>query len=1148
MSNILSYNNKTSKAGSDDWIAVEPYSDDDIRQIKDPNGGLSRNPRTAIPSPFAQLDLVKNAFAHHQLVGNEITGVVSEEIMVSNALDVAQLFFEYENHKHQLHIVKWNRTRGLEALKSSAQHQLYGETLDLFLRADSVYNFGDFNDWCIIMLGGKVLGGTSPSSLTMAAPSSSEVDEVHVEQGVKLFGTTRHLWQRDIEFVFYLFLLFNAYTDLRRKLNNVYQYMLLNLKVLQREKPALYRRVLDVIPNPIALDMAHEDAVRQVLDMQFTPFTGTDVVNVLGVPLYHRKVVDIRSAAASSDFVIAPTQEVSGNEPLPLVLRNNFNGDALGYTYVNRPWDTATRVFAGNLPLEKRILPDTNIAYPFVTTIDFLDENIIRLSAPIDNNRFFDGNLRRANFEGRNSYLLPIKREYFNYFTADDLRGSVLGHNTIDIEENADGSVTVTLRIPIKKRYIELTRTYCPSDDPAWEFNEEMGRGRVITGVQLSAAVFPFVRTGKNDNYKVQLFTYITGGSGSLHFLNNNGSDEGITAVATCRTQRSYATTYYDVQGTWDCVEACVETPLGSFAGYVLPLWQPYVASSKRLVFAVDFGTTNSHVEWAEEGNESQPLSLVDGSGASHVASLLKKDALLIADQLQRIEFLPRDINEVYGFPLRSSLASNENATGGHSLFGDLNIPFLYERQYFDGYQVATNLKWMGNDVLSKEFLRELVLLIRAKALLENADPSRVRLVYFYPVSMGGGDRSKLEQAWRDLYVTYLGDDVDDGLRVYPESIAPSFYYKGADVAGSSYVSIDIGGGTCDTVVYQPADGNAKTLPAAISSFRFAGNAIFGDAFTERDADNNTLLKHYTQYFSKLVDRNDELKYLNSILGSIMKQRRSEDVNAFLFSLENVEQLRGLPKIDLGLYSYNTLLRNDDQRKLVFMYFYAAIIYYMARAMKHRGYIKPKQIYFSGTGSKILNILGSESLVSDFTQTIIERVYGERYSEQFLIKIERECPKQITCRGGIRLENSRLAGETPELQEFVALLKPRSVNAMKYRYSMIDGGELTLARLSEPATRQAIVDAVSEFNSFFINLCDTVTRDEFGIDNKVFALFSRVVGENLPNYLVAGINSYLQGRYDENEEIDDVPFFYPIIGALRYNLLNNLCNEVISKL
>ena len=56
MSQVLSYNNKTTKTSAQDWIPVAPYVEDDIKQIKDPNGGMSENPRTAIPSPFAQLD------------------------------------------------------------------------------------------------------------------------------------------------------------------------------------------------------------------------------------------------------------------------------------------------------------------------------------------------------------------------------------------------------------------------------------------------------------------------------------------------------------------------------------------------------------------------------------------------------------------------------------------------------------------------------------------------------------------------------------------------------------------------------------------------------------------------------------------------------------------------------------------------------------------------------------------------------------------------------------------------------------------------------------------------------------------------------------------------------------------------------------
>ena len=72
MSEILSYSNNTSKSGEEDWIGHAPYSDDDIARIKDPDGGLSENPRTAIPSPLAQLDLVKNAFK--QLANERLRG------------------------------------------------------------------------------------------------------------------------------------------------------------------------------------------------------------------------------------------------------------------------------------------------------------------------------------------------------------------------------------------------------------------------------------------------------------------------------------------------------------------------------------------------------------------------------------------------------------------------------------------------------------------------------------------------------------------------------------------------------------------------------------------------------------------------------------------------------------------------------------------------------------------------------------------------------------------------------------------------------------------------------------------------------------------------------------------------------------------
>lgn len=1146
MSKILSYNNKTTKTSTNDWIPVKPYLEDDIKLIKDPNGGMSENPRTAIPSPFAQLDLVKNAFDHLKNSLN-LAGTRLDKRLVSNALDVAQLFFDYENHKDYLRIVRWNRDEEIARLKQSNSqgHRLYGETLQLFLSTDLKYNFNLLTDWYIIMWNSQVIGATSPSSFTIAVPREIErpIDDIKVEQGIPLFDkTTRDLWQRDEDFVYYMFMLFNAYPALREAVEGVYGYMLKNVDLIRGHRPQLYNRLTAVIPNLESLNAEMAAKFAERLDLEFDPFVGDNEVTVLGARLYHKRVTEIRRSVANSDFVIAPTRPQPEGEPLPLVLRNNFNGSVEGYIYIDKVWNSSTQVFTGGVPVAQRKLPDTSIEYPFLTTSDFLTDSIVRLNGAIDSNHFFDGNLKSRTPEPQNGYLLPLTPLFFKYFNCDDLKGRVHGRNFIDIEEMADGSVNVTLRIPLKKRHMELTRNYFPIDDPLWTFDEQRGTGRVVQNIIMSTAVFPFVRTNVNDDYTVQLFTMIADGGAELRFLKDGMTEQGLNVTNKDRTRSNYVTTYYDVEGSFDFAEASVRNENGAYTGFIVPQWKPYQPSSKELIFAVDFGTTNSHVEWAERGAASQPLTFADGSGQVLIASLLKKDSLLIAEQLQRIEFLPRDIDNIYGFPLRSALARNENGGADNILFRDINIPFLYERQYFDGYKVITNLKWQNDILLSKEFLREIMLLIKAKTLLENADLKKTQIIYFYPVSMGGNDRRKLNDAWTDLYRAYIGDDVEQRLRVYPESIAPAYYYKSADVAGSSYVSIDIGGGTSDVVVYQPTDDRLDSRPVAISSFRFAGDAIFGDAFNSNDAANNPLIKHYSEYFKALISRNADIQYLNSILQDVLKGQRSEDVNAFLFSIENVEQLRSLREVDRNHYSYNSLLRDDNQRKLIFMYFYAAIIYYLAKSMKARGFIKPKQIYFSGTGSKILNILGSMSQINEFSQKIFERVYHEQYTERFEIKIEQDAPKQITCRGGIKLENKRLDGDAD-----TGIYEPRNINALKYCYSMIGDEPLTFDMLNDMNTREQLEKEVRLFNDFFVDICDTVTKDEFGIDNKVFDIFNAVLNDGISNFLASGIGSFVKSRYQGSDVIEDVPFFYPIIGIIRHNLLKNLCYEVISK-
>ena len=1139
MSNILSYNNKTTKTNVDDWVAVEPYSDDDIRAIRDPNGGLSECPRTAIPSPFAQLDLVKNAF--DSLASTRMRSSLMNERLVSDALDVAQLFFNYESHKDYLRIVRWNRNEQLDVLKSSPDHRLYGETLHLFLDSDTVYNFDIFTDWYILIWDNVAIGGTSPSSLTMAAPGLSNIESIKVEQGVSLYSSVRHLWKRDEDFVYYMYLLFNAFPVLRERMGGVYDYMLVCLERLRDSHPALYQRIISAVPNPSALVRENAMSVKERLDCSFNAFTGDQTVSVIGAQFYMKRALNIMANVADSDFVIAPTRKQPDDDKLPLVLRGNFNGQIDQYRYVDKIWDSSTEVWAGGVPIDERKLPDTAIRYPFVTTADFLTDSIVQLSGEVDDAHFFDGNLVNNGGYAQKGYLLPLTATFFKYFNCDDLTKRVLGRNMLDIEENTDGSVTVSLRIPVKKKYIELTRTYLPISDAAWQFDERRGTGRVLAHRVMSAAIFPFVRTGEKDNYTVQQFTQMRDGQVHLRFLRNGMDETELSVVEGPRTNNAFCqTAYYDVDGSFDFVEVSLRCELGLFTGVIVPQWGDYAPSDKKMIFAVDFGTTNSHVEYAEQGRESQPLAFEESDAQTLVATLLRKGALDSAETLQNVEFVPRNIGTLYGFPMRTALSANENAAGS-ALFRNVNIPFLYERKYFQGYSVHTGLKWSGNTTLSQEFLREIMLLIKAKALLERADLSATEVVYFYPVAMGGADRRCLNDVWTMLYNTYIGGG-ESNLRVYPESIAPAFYYTGAQVAGSSYVSIDIGGGTSDVVVYQPANDGMRTVPTIISSFRFAGDAVFGDGFASNDADNNPLLAHYTAYFSKLIDKNADLAYLNSILTDLKKGKRSEDINAFLFSIENVEELRTRREIDRKLFSYNALLRNDEYRRLVFMYFYSAIIYYIANMMKARNQIKPKQVYFSGTGSKILNIIGSIDQIEYLTKTIIERVYGEDYTEHFAVKVEKDQPKQITCRGGVRLENKRLDG-----QENSDMYAPRNINKLKYCYSMVGNDELTFGDINKQDIRARIVDKVVMFNQFFVSLLSPDVCDEFGIDKKVQEIFVAVVNDDVANYLTAGVSTNLTGRYGDADVVEDVPFFYPIVGIIRHNLLTNLCHEVISK-
>ena len=267
-----------------------------------------------------------------------------------------------------------------------------------------------------------------------------------------------------------------------------------------------------------------------------------------------------------------------------------------------------------------------------------------------------------------------------------------------------------------------------------------------------------------------------------------------------------------------------------------------------------------------------------------------------------------------------------------------------------------------------------------------------------------------------------------------------------------------------------------------------------------------------------------------------MTKRKSEDINAFLFSVIQNKVVAGN-----DVFSYNQRLNEDGRLKIVFIYFYSTLIYYVAGMMRHRNLGKPRSVMFSGTGSKVLDIVGSKRELDLLTQAVFERVYDEKYdADGFSVVMERKEPKEITCRGALmQVRDNSGCANVEELNRMMDSFD----STLKYNYSAIDHDALTYADMDNPMVRTEIVEAVKGFNEFFCQLCDDIhVVDRFLVDNTSLLRFKQLVSKDLEHHLINGWNYVNKNEPDRNanDAIEDAVFFYPIIGSIRDNLIENL--------
>lgn len=1156
MSNILSYNKKTTGEG---WIQLnDQYNADEIEMISDPDGGMLQTPRTAIPSPFAQMELVKNAFQRLSL-HKDLNGEAMDKKLVSNALDVAQLLFNYREYNSLFHIIEWNKRTQIERLKTDGQHKLLGETIEMFLQQDAeAFNFDKLEKLYFITYGNNVIGGTSPITLFMASPDAGIYPyDISIEENIKLFAVCRPLHVREKAFVKYIYAMFTAYPELKKLCGEVNNYIIRDFSLLDS---ATREEIIKEIGNPEALDLENKDKAKVFLSSNYDVME--EGIQALNVPFYYTRPVDIKKEISKSDFVIYPSLDVE--ETLPLVLQNNLNATKSdSFRYITRDWDDSICIKPEDysMSLEKRILPATCHQYPWLTDDDFLQPALIKLDYTSNHDCFFDGNVSAGTTEtDNNDFVLPLKPIYFKYFKVSDLWGTINGYKRFELRHTKDGSsevVKAILRIPVSNgtKFITLTRTYVKSNNGDLSYDRQNDCGHFVT-IPFAVSIFPFVKSPLLKQYNVQLIDRALGQleqhDMTLSFYkdgdNNILSDDNVTIRnRSIKAEKRVGSSYYKVTDMFDYIKVAIKGDGANnyIEGVICPKWAQNIRGHEAYTFAVDLGTTNTHIEYMRENNMPEPLKIDSIAHERFLATLYNGESILY-DAIMRQEFLPKCIDETYGFPQRTVLSESEHLDARNAddiiALGDVNIPFIYEKESIGyGNRIIPDLKWSADTASSKRiraYITELALLMRTKIILENGDLNKTRLVWFYPLSMKIGKIRKMEEIWAKTFQEVFGIKADNtNIIKMPESVAPYYYYKCSDKfhgAASNVVSIDIGGGSSDLAVFEPS----SKQPIMLSSFRFAANVLFGDGFSEiPHGDTNPMIIKYAKYFKDLFN-NDDDKYgeLNGILDDIMEKRKSEDINAFFFSIEQNKIVK-----NNDTFSYNLRLNEDYTRKIIFIYFYATIIYYVAKTMAHRHLHKPRSVMFSGTGSKVLDIVGNKEDLNLITQTIFEMIYNEKYdTDGFSVIIEHDEPKQITCRGALMQVRDNTGCENVyELNRLMSNLD----TPMKYNYSMISKECLTYNDMNNADIHNEIIESVKRYNEFFVSLCDHIhVNDLFLVDKKSMQLFKDVVNKNIEHHLANGwiyMNKNVEEKNDD-DLIEDTVFFYPIIGIIRNNLIENL--------
>jgi hypothetical protein len=1116
------------------WDNSAAYDKNAIDGIPDPEGNSTAHEITSIPSPFARIDLVKTAF-EKVASSNEVDGETMHHKIVSDALDVAQIFFNLDKLSDKVEMIVWNKDEHIQELLNSdnPKHRQLGETLDLYLKRDKGYNFDKLEH--IYLLNYKqgpnllnIIGGTSPSTLFFTnANDLSYASDIQFENDRVFDDNYCSLKDRETEFVKYLYALKASSSTFSVLFKEVNDYLELNFQYLKEETKS---------------DIRSFD--RETISEQFQKLTfdtgGNHSVEIIdNLHLYKGVKPDIEQL---SDFVIASSAKVSTK---PLVLPNDIYTNELSYT--SGKWDRTYKApYYDPRRMEERTLPYLQDEYPYLTIEDLLQPYFIKTVFPVSSSNFYVGNSK--GFGETEGFILPIKPKLFEYFKSDFLNGVTReGKPNLEITQLNTGGITVILRIPIKGgNHVTFKRTYYPSASPDTQLPEidlEKNKGGILTNT-FSVSIYPNFKLGdenRQGQYRIALFDHDTSTYGrSNNYSISLGSFEQTESTSFTQRDRSRIQSdainskFHLTKGSFDFIEV---NDGNNHKGIIVPKFKSISNGTCKFRFAIDFGTTNTHIEYQKDNSKPKPFEInnedIQLLSLHDTQSVHLDDALRGAGFENMIQTLIEELkpdfigkDHLHKFPQRTALGYKKDLDFSQNVYpmADFNIPFFYERSKVPpSVRIKTNLKWsiieMNDQFESmvQGYFENILLLIRNKILLNGGNLDETDLIWFYPSSMSTTNIDHLNDLWQELAIKYISQNVSPV--PVSESLAPFYYYNNNEVVGATdrpVVSIDIGGGTTDVVIFNDRD-------KILTSFKFAGNSIFGDGYNS-NINRNGFVQKYKEKINNKIPQN-----LQYVLSQILENQHSEDVIAFFFALENnISFLENNNPI-----SFTKMLSKDAELKSVFVVFYAAIFYHIAKLIKAAELETPRYIIFSGTASGTMEILSKDEQKSGI-QTLAEEVFKyvlDDNDQNIEIKTNKK-PKEITSKGGLLMPPGENNNRIKEIKKVLV------------HDSMVSSFD---SQISYDKIEDEILNSVLNEYKDYVHLLERLEskidfKDTYGIDRIRMAEVCDILLQDSREYLKTGLEKKRsESRLEAHDPIDEPLFFYPLIQAL-----NNLAYKVTS--